>query len=84
MTNDTTRSRQYYAAQSPRGFANEVTVHVFKSRGDRDAWVAQHESDGDVNSAACGAYAITAKRARAILGYRGDAATDSYNAAIKH
>jgi hypothetical protein len=74
----------FYAAQSPRGFANEVTVHCFTSRRDRDAWVATHENDGDVNAASRGAYAVTSKRAQAILSYRGDAATESFNAAINH
>jgi hypothetical protein len=74
----------FYAAQAPRGFANEVEVHSFKARADRDSWVAAHADDGDVNSASQGAYAITSKRARAILGYRGDAATQSYNSAIAH
>lgn len=70
----------YYASQSPRGFANEVGVHSFPSRLARDEWVAEHEDDGDVNSAACGARAITARQAKAIIGsYRGDAATDNYN-----
>lgn len=73
------RSMTYYAAQSPRGFANEIAVHSFATRRARDAWVAEHEDDGDVNSAACGAYAITAKQARKTLSYRGDAATQSYN-----
>lgn len=84
MTNHPNRNRRFYAAQSPRGFANEVRVHVFPSRADRDVWVAAHEDDGDVNSASQGAYAITSKQAREILGYRGDAATQSYNSAIEH
>ncbi len=75
---------QFYAAQSPRGFANEIEVHTFPSRKDRNAWVAAHEDDGDVNAASQGAYAITSKRARTILSYRGDAATRSYNATVEH
>lgn len=59
-------------------------MHVFGSRADRDAWVEKHEDDGDANSATRGAYAITAKRARAILGYSGDAATQSFNGAVDH
>jgi hypothetical protein len=74
----------YYAAQSPRGFANEVNVHTFATKAARDAWVDRHADDGDVNSASQGAYAITSKRARAILGYRGDSATQSYNSAVQH
>ena len=84
MTNHPNRGRRFYAAQSPRGFANEVVVHAFPSRQARDAWVAAHEDDGDVNSAPQGAYAITGKRARQILGYRGDAATQSYNTSAAH
>jgi hypothetical protein len=71
---------RFYAAQAPRGFVNEINVHSFPTRAARDAWVAEHENDGDVNSAACGARTITSKEARVILGYRGDAATASYNA----
>ena len=79
MTNHPHRNSKFYAAQSPRGFANEITVSVFTSRQERDAWVAAHDEDGDVNSASLGAFAISSKRARAILGYRGDAATQNYN-----
>lgn len=71
--------RHFYAAQAPRGFGNEVAVHRFATRAARDAWVAAHAADGDCNASACGAYAITADRARRIVGYRGDAATESYN-----
>jgi len=74
----------FYAAQSPRGFANEVNVHTFATKAARDAWVAKHEDDGGVNAASQGAYPITSKRARVILGYRGDAATESYNSAVQH
>ena len=74
----------YYAVQSPRGFANEVNVHAFASRLARDAWVAQHEDDGDVNSAARGARAVTAARAKRILADRGDAATSVYNTLHRH
>lgn len=84
MTNHPNRNSRFYAAQSPRGFANEINVHVFPSRDARDTWVAEHADDGDVNSASCGAYKITAKSARSILGYRGDAATQNYNSAIEH
>lgn len=84
MANHPNRSRRFYAAQSPRGFANEVEVHVFRSRADRDTWVAEHKDDGDVNSAACGAYEVSAKHARYLLGYRGDAITQSYNRPVEH
>lgn len=80
----TTTARRYYAAQSPRGFANEIVIHTFATRQARDAWVAEHGDDGDVNSATQGAYTITSKRAREILGYRGDAATQSYNNVVEH
>ena len=83
LLNHPNRNRKFYAAQSPRGFANEVEVHSFASRQARDEWVAAHADDGDVNSASCGAYTITSKRAREITGYRGDAATESYNSAVK-
>ena len=84
MTNHPNRNRRYYAAQSPRGFANEINVHVFGSRLARDLWVDQHADDGDVNSAACGARAISSMHARRISGDRGDAATQSYNSMIEH
>jgi hypothetical protein len=74
----------FYAAQSPRGFANEINVHQFRSRKERDAWVAEHTDDGDVNSASRGAYVITSRRAKAILAYAGDAATESFNSAVAH
>lgn len=77
-------TRTFYAAQSPRGFANETHVHSFPTRAARDAWVSDHADDGDVNAATRGAYSITAKEARAILGDRGDAATETFNAAIQH
>jgi hypothetical protein len=69
----------YYAAQSPRGAANEINVIRFAARATRDQWVEDHKDDGDCNSAACGAYAVTAADARKIAGYKGDAITDSYN-----
>lgn len=75
-------TRHYYAAQRPRGFANETYVYKFASRAERDAWVAEHEHDGGVNSYYCGAYSITARHARQLVGYRGDDATESYNVAI--
>ena len=69
----------YYAEQSPRGFANEVNVHSFASRAERDAWVEEHRSDGDVNSAARGARRCTAREAREITRARGNAVTQNYN-----
>jgi hypothetical protein len=77
-------NRHYYAEQSPRGFANEVIVHKFESRAQRDAWVEEHQYDGDVNSAYTGARACTAAEAKRILAYRGDAITESYNGLIDH
>ena len=79
MSETTKVSRRWYAAQSPRGFGNEINVYSFASRKLRDAWVEAHEDDGDVNSAHCGARSITAREARQICGYRGDAITQSYN-----
>lgn len=84
MTDHPNRNRRFYAAQSPRGFANEVMIRVFTTRQLRDVWVSAHQDDGDVNSAGCGAYVITSRAARDILGYRGDAVTQSYNAAVDH
>lgn len=77
-------TRHFYAAQSPRGFANEIVVHIFPARRTRDAWVAAHTDDGDVNSATRGARIIGAGAAYAIAGYRGDAATQSYNTTTAH
>ena len=57
----------YYAKQSPRGFANEIVVHQFPSRRERDAWVEQHETDGDCNSAARGARSCSASEAHRLL-----------------
>lgn len=65
---------KHYAAQSPRGFANEVNVYSFSSRAKRDAWVEEHRHDGDVNSAYCGAYSITRKEALRVAGYAVDGA----------
>ncbi len=73
-----------YAVQSPRGFANELNVHAFVDTATRDAWVAEHEDDGDVNSATCGARPISPKQAADILHYRGNASTEAYNAIIPH
>lgn len=77
-------SRKFYAAQSPRGFANEIIVHRFGSRSARDAWVKDHAADGDVNSASCGAYTISSRKARQICEAQGHAATQAYNALIEH
>ncbi len=71
--------KSYYAEQSPRGFSNEVNTYRFATKAARDAWVAEHESDGDCNSASQGAKRITAAEARRNVGYKGDAATKSYN-----
>lgn len=73
----------YYAAQSPRGFANEINVYRFNSRRERNAWVKDHADDGDCNSAYQGAYPVTAIAARRILGRKGDAATKQYNSLIE-
>jgi len=59
--------KTYYAAQRPRGFTNETIVSRFASKRARDAWVIDHETDGDVNAATHGAYAITANRARYLV-----------------
>lgn len=74
----------YYAEQSPRGFSNEIVVHAFRERSERDAWVEEHRHDGDVRSAYCGALACTAKAARDILRRRPDALTQMYNSLVVH
>ena len=71
--------KSYYAEQSPRGFANETNTYRFTTKAARDKWVAEHESDGDCNSASQGATAITADQARKNVAYKGDASTESYN-----
>ena len=62
--------KSYYAEQSPRGFGNEVNTYRFTTKAARDKWVAEHESDGDVNSASQGARAITADQARKNVAFR--------------
>lgn len=62
VTNHSNR-RRYYAAQSPRGFSNEVDVYIFSSLAHRNAWVEEHRHDGDANSAYCGAYTVTKQEA---------------------
>lgn len=74
--------KHFYAQQSPRGFGNEINVIRFTSRAARDQWVDAHKNDGDCNSAAMGAEAITASEARQIIGFRGDDSTASYNQMI--
>lgn len=69
----------FYAAQRPRGFANEVNVYQFATHLARDAWVQAHKDDGDVNSASRGAWSIGAREARAILRAKGDEVTAAYN-----
>jgi hypothetical protein len=71
----------FYAKQSPRGFRNEVYIYTFSTRAARDEWVQRHGNDGDMSSAIVGAEPCTAREARQVLGYRGDAITQSFNAA---
>ncbi len=59
---------KFYAAQSPRGFANEVYVYAFNTKSLRDLWVGEHCNDGDVNSAYCGAYVVNAATAKRLAG----------------
>jgi hypothetical protein len=73
------KNKHYYAEQSPRGFSNEIKTYRFATKAERDAWVGEHKCEGDVNSAARGARAISAKQARANVGYRGDEVTESFN-----
>lgn len=70
----------FYARQAPRGFVNETLVYGFATKSARDAWVDLHYNDGGCNSALCGARACSAKEARKILAYKGNAVTKSYNA----
>lgn len=56
--------RHYYARQLPRGFVNEVDIHVFTSRTTRNEWVDAHRNDGDVNSATMGAVGCSLDQAR--------------------
>jgi len=72
----------FYAKQSPRGFRNEINVYVFATKRARNEWVDRHDDDGDCNSALCGARICSAKEAKKIAGYRGDAITCSYNSII--
>lgn len=71
----------FYAAQAPRGFNNEIVVHAFVTKAQRDEWV---ENNQDADDGACHAYVVDAKRAHRIIGYRGDAATQSFNAFVRH
>lgn len=75
---------KFYALQSPRGFSNEVNAHSFPSKKERDNWVKEHEHDGDVNSAALGAYSVSAKKAKQILSQKDDDLTKYYNQEINH
>lgn len=84
MTSHANARRRYYAAQSPRGYGNEIQVHVFPSRAARDGWVREHAEDGDVNAARCGAYAISAQRARHMLGWRGTVTVANMHTAVCH
>lgn len=71
----------FFAAQSPRGFANETIAHGFHNRRQDDEWVEQNQ---DADDAACHAYAVTYEEATRIIHYRGDAATQSYNGFVRH
>ena len=79
MKEEPTGKKHYYAAQSPRGFANEIHVCRFASRAARDKWVEERKGYGDCNSAVLGGRAISAVEARRIAAYHGDAITESYN-----
>ena len=72
-------SKHYYAEQSPRGFANEINTYRFESKSARNAFVDEHQADGDCNSSSLGARAIDAKTAYKNVNYRGDEATESFN-----
>lgn len=51
----------YYARQIPRGFSNEVMIHGFGTKAERDAWVEDHKDD--CNGQSC-TRAITAREAQ--------------------
>jgi hypothetical protein len=69
-------SKHWYAAHSVRGFANEVNVLRFTDKATRDQWVREHRHDGGVNSAACGAEAVTAKEAHKVARRKGNVMRD--------
>lgn len=56
--------RHFYAAQEPRGFANESNVHQFDSRAERDKWVEEHLDD---NYGQANTRVVTARLARSYL-----------------
>lgn len=60
--------RHYYAVQHPRGFRNEFTLYAFTAAAARGLWVKAHADDGDTDSAARGADAITTEKARRLYG----------------
>lgn len=72
--------RTYYGKRSPRGFANEIEVHVFRSRADRDAWVAADRAE----LSACMRRPCTASEARRLWAYKGDALTESFHSRVEH
>mgnify|MGYP006299486785 CR=1 FL=1 len=64
--------RQYYAQRSPRGFANEIVTYACEGKAWRDRFCQLS-----------GAVPCTAKQARKTVGYKGDAATKSYNSSLR-
>jgi len=70
-------TKHFYAAQEPRGFANETHVHRFAARAQRNAWVEEHidDHDGQANTRA-----ITARLAHKYVS--GRAYRDEYNTLV--
>lgn len=71
----TTKSKtHYYAAISPREFANEVEIHKFGSKAQRDTWVGDRDQS----------WSCSPKFARLILTDKGDTATMTYHSLHDH
>jgi len=64
----------FYAQRSPRGFANEIDIHRFRTKAERDAFVEDARTAAEV---------CTAAEARAILRRKPTAMTDQYNTLLE-
>jgi hypothetical protein len=69
------KTMTYYVDHCPRGFTNERIVRGFATKAERQSWLNSFDYD-DVNASAC---AIDFKKARRLIDYRGDDATQSFN-----
>lgn len=65
----------HYAAHSPRGFSNEIEVHVFTGKVERDRWVAQMEGPRT--------WVTTLRMARRYL-KKGTPTNWNYNTIVEH